>query len=112
MVDKVYKYADIRDIVGDGIGVDRWVLVPYPIESLKSKPAEFERAVNGARVQLVHVHWETVGEAVRELSDTGGIDFVNVMRVKRSIAVNSTFVDGKKDSLRLDMVPWSQQGGK
>ena len=106
MPEKIYKYADLKQIVGDGIGVDRWVLVPYPIASLRSKPDEFEAAVNAARVQLVHASWDTVGDAVRELSDAGGIEFVNVMRVKRSIAINSTFRDGKKIEVRLDSVPW------
>ena len=92
----------IRDVnVVEGMMVpsyEEWVLLPKPIASLSSpkKRKEFEQAVRDARCDLVHEKWEGARDAARELSDMGGIETVQIVRIRHAIIKHVAFKDGKQ----------------
>jgi hypothetical protein len=73
---------------------NQWVLRPTFIA--KVKPADYADIIKKSRVALVHDNWPDAQEAVRELSDYGGIESVTIMRVRVQCTSHVTFRDGKQ----------------
>jgi hypothetical protein len=72
----------------------QWVLRPTFID--KVKPADYADIIKKSRVSLVHDNWPDAQEAVRELSDYGGIESVTIMRYRVQCTAHVTFRDGKQ----------------
>src|ERR1044072_7601632 len=93
---KQTRMSRVRELMHNYSDIKAWVLVPIPITALLEKRDEFDEIVENAKVELVHTEWSTVGAAVRNLSDTGGVQFVNVYHMRRAIRLNATWIDGKQ----------------
>lgn len=91
---------EVEKKLAESLDESLWILRPTPIPSLSSpaKREAFKKAVADARVQLIHEDWDTVSTAVRELSDAGGIELVEVYRVVTRTKVTRHFDwrDGKQ----------------
>jgi hypothetical protein len=94
-----YKELDRAEhLACHGISEDVWVLVPTPISELAGpeKREEFKGVIEKSLVQLIHTSWASVGETVRELSNTGGVELVTLYRVRRKSHAHVQFKDGKQ----------------
>jgi hypothetical protein len=88
------RLKEAETLIGDYKSFNKWCLSPRPVSRLKR--TEFEAAVKKARVQMIHDKWEDALEAARELSDTGGIESVTIVRIVHTVHLNATFRDGKQ----------------
>lgn len=96
-----YRDVNVVEDMTNG-SFDVWALLPIPIPSLATpaKRKEFERVVRDCRYDLTYDKWEDALEAARELSDRGGIETVQIVRVKHEVKRNAIFKDGKQVSKR------------